>query len=258
MCFIISQGMREARNFRDLPPFMQTAILKEKKEREASEATGEASEAPKDQYVAHGFEHPQMEILMKDGTLKRMFWGLIPAHTKSRQAAKDLWDMTTLARGESMFELPSFKEAAATFRRVIPLTGYFEHQDRKGKKVPHYIHAKDGRLLFVAVICSKWTAPETGKTVYTFAIVTSPPNALAEKIHNKPRGGESRMPLILEPKDLKTWFSGTQQEVQALVKANTSIDLTAYTVAPLSGKDALGNCPEAIKQFWFTSFDRVY
>lgn len=238
MCFIMSQGFRLARRERLTPKIFRNA-----------ESESEATSIPEqDNFVANGFDHPKLKVILKDGIMDDMYWGLIPIHTRSRDEAKSSWDRYTIARGETMFDLYPYKHAATNFRCIVPLTGYFEHQHLGRKKLPHLIYPKNGEIFYVGAIYSIWTAPETVKTVKTFAVVTTTPTDFIRTVHNKPRNGESRMPLILEQADLETWFGGSAEEVAELVKANKFIDLISHTVAPLTGKDSLGNTAQALQQ----------
>lgn len=62
------------------------------------------------------------------------------------------------------------------FRRcVVPARGYFEWREVGGKKVPHYVHRKDGDLLFIASIYAfnenfQCYSPR----IPTFTIITGP------------------------------------------------------------------------------------
>jgi putative SOS response-associated peptidase YedK len=245
MCFIMSQGLRKARQDRGLPPFIAA--------RQRKRIVGGRSELQSEQndnFVATGFDHPQLQVITRRSEMELMFWGLIPDYVKTRQHAKELWESqsTLIARVETMFELKSYKEASVGGRCIVPLTGYFEHHHRNGKKVPFFIHHAEGKVFFLGAISNSWTSSESGKTVKTFAVVTTPANELAARIHNNPRRNESRMPLVLDERDAKKWLYGTDEAAAALIRPNTTTPLSAYPVGPLTGKDFVGNCEQALQQ----------
>lgn len=214
-----------------------------------------------DKFVATGFSHPSMKIITREGDIEQMYWGILPEYVTSRQRAKEVWDSqsTLIARGETMFTLKSFRDAAANGRCIIPLTGYFEHHYRGGKKIPFFIHQAENKVFFVGGIWRSWTSFESGKTVKTFAVVTTPANELAGKIHNNPsRGGESRMPLILDEEQARRWLQGTDEEAAGLISPNTTVKLDAYPVTSLSGKEALGNCEQALEQKFYGNLGELF
>ena len=81
-------------------------------------------EGQPDYYHANGFDHPELIVFTKEDKkldISQAAWGLIPSWTKSEEKAKEIWNKTIIARGESMFEKPSFKESAEANRCVIPV-----------------------------------------------------------------------------------------------------------------------------------------
>jgi putative SOS response-associated peptidase YedK len=205
-----------------------------------------------DFHHASGFQHPELLVFSKpDGKLdlSRSIWGLIPAWTESEERAQKLWNNTIIARGESMFEKPSFREAAMKNRCIIPIDGFFEHFHQSGKTFPYYIERKDKKRMLMGGIKSSWTNPVSGEIIDSFAIITTKANELMETIHNNPKVPESRMPLLLNESDIDTWFEGAKEEVMQLIQPNTSQELITKTVKPIRGKQYIGNTPEATEEF---------
>jgi len=61
-----------------------------------------------DMFMAYGFDNPSLPILTDIGlTLNN--WGLIPSWTADLIAAKEIKNKTLNAKGETIFELPSFR-----------------------------------------------------------------------------------------------------------------------------------------------------
>jgi putative SOS response-associated peptidase YedK len=181
--------------------------------------------------------------------LSRATWGLIPPWTENEERAQQLWNNTIIARGESMFEKPSFRDSAVHGRCVVPIDGFFDFYHLNGKTFPHYIHREDKKRMLVGGLKSAWTNPATGEIIESFAIITTGANELMSKIHNNPKLGESRMPLLLDENDIDTWFKGTKDEIMELIHPNTTQVLSTQTVRPLRGKQYIGNTPEAIEEF---------
>lgn len=205
-----------------------------------------------DFYHASGFQYPELLVFSKEDDkidLSRAVWGLIPAWTESEERAQQLWNNTLISRGEDMFDKPSFRKAAEKGRCIIPMDGFFEHYHQNGKTFPYYIQRKDEKRMFVGGLKESWTNPSTGEIIESIAIITTKANELMRTIHNNPKLKESRMPLLLDEDDIDTWFKGTKEEIQNLIRPNTSQVLTTKTVKPIRGKNYIGNIPEANEEF---------
>ncbi|MBK6427157.1 MAG: SOS response-associated peptidase [Blastocatellia bacterium] len=121
-------------------------------------------------------------------------WGLIPFWAKDASIGSKLIN----ARSETVAEKPSFRQALAKRRCLIPADGFYEWQKGPGGKTPMYIRYRDGRLFAFAGLWETWR-PEEGTPVSTCTVLTTEPNALMGPIHN-------RMPVILDPKDEAAWL----------------------------------------------------
>lgn len=211
-----------------------------------------------DLYHASGFDHPELAAFKSHNsklTLQKYQWGLIPKWVKDEAQAKEIWNKTINARGETIFEKPSFKDAARTNRCIIPIDGYFEHYHKHGKTFPYYIKKTDETRLFIGGLTSKWINSENGNSKDTMSFVTTKANDFLSKIHNNPKMKESRMLLILDDKNTEQWLEGNDKEASELIKPNTSIDLTAYTVKKLRGKNSSKNNREAIEEVHYHELD---
>ena len=72
------------------------------------------------------------------------------------------------------------------------------------------------------------------------------------EIHNNPKLKEARMPFILTEEQTEIWLSnenGGELNHENIIGAQEAIELEAYTVAKLTGKDSPGNTIEATKHF---------
>ncbi len=211
-----------------------------------------------DFYHANGFEHPELLVFTKleEGwDLTSAQWGLVPDWVKDDQRAMAIWNSTLIARGESMFEKPSFEKAAINGRCVLPVDGFYEHFHKNKKTFPHYIQRKDGKRMFIGALINTWKQPVTGIEIPTFAIVTTKANPFMAAIHNNPKIPEARMPLLIDTDTVDTWMHGNEKEVQELIHPNTSQELVSHTVKPLRGKLYLGNTAEVSEEFHYAELD---
>jgi putative SOS response-associated peptidase YedK len=128
-------------------------------------------------------------------------WGLIPRWAKDPAMGSRMIN----ARGESLAQKPSFRNAFAKRRCVIPADGFFEwRKDADGKKTPLYIHRTDGKPLAFAGLWERWTDSAgqlgpPGDKVRTCTIITGSPNEFMKRIHH-------RMPAILDDDGVAAWL----------------------------------------------------
>ncbi|PKP20588.1 MAG: DUF159 family protein [Bacteroidetes bacterium HGW-Bacteroidetes-21] len=142
------------------------------------------------------------------GEISQFGWGLIPGWIKDAESAKKIKLQTLNARSETVFEKPSFRNSIKSKRCLIPSTGFYEWQHEGKMKIPWFIRLKDVEIFSMAGIWDEWTDRNTGEIVRTFSILTTPANAIMEKIHNT----KKRMPLMLLPHQEKAWLQVPPEE----------------------------------------------
>lgn len=203
-------------------------------------------------YHASGYQHPNTLIYTdKDPFAPTVStWGLIPHWVKDNEQRYKFWNNTLNARGETIFEKPSFRDSAKHKRCVLILEGFYEHHHFKGSTYPFMIQHKSKNPMSIAGLWSEWLDKETGEIINSFSIVTTKANRLMSKIHNNPKLSESRMPVILNPDAAEQWLQpimndGDKKVIEELIKPYSEEELLAITVNKLRGKLALGNVPEA-------------
>jgi len=208
-------------------------------------------------YHASGYSHPRLLIYTNDCPHVPILasWGLVPHWVKDNVQRKKIWNNTLNARGETIFEKPSFRESAKSKRCLIYIEGFYEHHHFKGKTYPFLIKQKNNEPLILAGLWSDWVDIDTGEIQNTFSIVTTKGNTLLEKIHNNPKLAGPRMPLIL-PEDLAdNWIVANLKDksdiksLQELIQALPDGELESYPVPRLRGKQYLGNVEEISKPF---------
>lgn len=244
MCYNVayykSRQLREAKNL---------GAPKEEIERLEREYR-EAVKAPfmGEYFLISGFAHPKLKtFVLEKGEIipSEIRWGLVPSWVKDTEQAKQIASKTLNARGETIFEKPSFRDSAKNKRCLISVTGFYEYHHKGSKKIPHFVShvEQDGFLL--GGLWSEWIDKSTGEIYQSCSIVTTKGNNLMSRIHNNPKLKEPRMPLILETNDAKNWlqYEG-KDDIQSIIKPYKEL-LKAHPVRPIAGKNAVGNVPEA-------------
>jgi putative SOS response-associated peptidase YedK len=155
-------------------------------------------------------------------------WGLVPAWAKEI-AGPPLIN----ARAESVAEKPSFRNAFAKRRCLVPTDGFYEWEEvRKGVKQPWRIVRRDGEPYAFAGLWESWRAPD-GTNLESFTILTTAASSELAPLHD-------RMPVILATNDHGRWLdeAAPRDELQALLKPFPSNQLRAYPVSTRVNKVA--------------------
>ena len=214
-------------------------------------------------HCVSGFSHPSLLIYGQDDPILPFVaqWGLIPHWTKSLEAAHLLWNKTINARGETIFEKPSFKDSAEDKRCLLYIDGFYEHHHRQGKSFPYFIQRHDKKPMPVAGLWSEWLDKNSGEIVKSFSMVTCEGNPMMAEIHNNPKLNGPRMPLIFENEDeADQWLdkSSSKDSLRALIKPLKNEILNAHTVKPIRGKDAVGNTSDAEEHYLYDELNTLF
>jgi putative SOS response-associated peptidase YedK len=142
----------------------------------------------------------------RDGVAReavQLHWGLVPFWAKHpRDAAKHI-----NARVETLTERPSFREAAARRRCLVPADGFYEWRGARGERQPFYLALPQGELFAFAGLWERWPTPE-GDALESVAIVTTAATPNIRPLHD-------RMPLVVDPAGYDAWLSLTAHDVRA-------------------------------------------
>ena len=174
-----------------------------------------------------------------DVRLEAMRWGLIPPWARDKSIGAKLAN----ARAETIDEKPSFRQPFRRRRCLLPVDGYYEWESRPSGKQPVYYSMRDGDLFCLAGLWETWTPPEqTDKpelpglgfdqaeagTLYTFTVVTTTPNRLAKRVHD-------RMPVIVHPADYGNWLSPESKaaDLKRLLRPFDDEPMQEHYVTPL-------------------------
>lgn len=155
-------------------------------------------------YHHNGFSHPNMLVIPQERSdvLAPGIWGIVPSY-KTKDDIKDYHKEAVRyggglnARSEKAFDHFIYKNAIMEKRCIIPVSGFFEPHDYKGKKYPFYFKNKEDYPLALAGL---YTVIDT---YITFTILTKEASPLFAKIHNK----KNRQPLILDEELTHNWLS---------------------------------------------------
>ena len=131
-------------------------------------------------------ESPNKAVMMR--------WGLVPFWAKDPKIGNKMIN----ARAETVKTKPAFRVSLKRKRCLVPATGFFEWKRTKDGKIPHFVKMKDESFFAFAGLYDHWKDPE-GNKLLTFTIITTEPNAMMGKIHN-------RMPVILKQEDEDMWL----------------------------------------------------
>ncbi|MEX2453709.1 MAG: SOS response-associated peptidase [Rhodospirillaceae bacterium] len=157
-------------------------------------------------------------------TLDLLRWGLVPSWSKDSGGGAKLIN----ARGETIADKPSFRDAFAEWRCLVPADGFYEWRTEDGVKQPFRIGFRGGRPFAFAGLWESWTAPggspTAGETVETFSIVTTEANTKIRPIHH-------RMPAIVDPADYEAWLTGEAAAAKTAIRPFPPDDMAFYRVA---------------------------
>jgi putative SOS response-associated peptidase YedK len=98
---------------------------------------------------------------------------------------------TINARAEEVNTKPAFREPFRQRRCLVPVENFYEWQKTGKGKQPYAAGLKGGGLMALAGLWDTWRSP-AGERIRSFTIITTPPNELCAKLHN-------RMPVVLKP-----------------------------------------------------------
>jgi putative SOS response-associated peptidase YedK len=143
-----------------------------------------------------------------ENKLDYFIWGLIPSWSRDPSIGSRLIN----ARAETLAEKPAFRVAFRRRRCLILADGFYEWQSITGSKskTPIYIQLKSKQPFAFAGLWDIWTHPD-GSEIRSCTIITTQPNELIEKIHN-------RMPVILPPQSYTQWLDISENRPEPLSK----------------------------------------
>ena len=203
-------------------------------------------------YHSSGFGSRLWPIITNEesNVINLFSWALVPHWSTAEDIKNGKFKVNTLnAKGETIFEKPSFRDSILKRRCLVPSTGFFEWQHRgEGKsaeKIPHYIQVRDQQIFSMAGIWSRWADRSgSGVSINSFSIITTEATGIMAEIHNS----KKRMPVILSKEQEQLWLNDSlgREEIAEILKPYDTSHLTAYTISKrITSKDDT-NVPEVI------------
>jgi putative SOS response-associated peptidase YedK len=153
------------------------------------------------------------------------FWGLIPGWVKDPSTSP----RPINARAETLEQKPTFRTAFRRKRCIVPASGFYEWKSEGRIKRPFYIHPAKGDLFAFAGLMEDWQGPD-GEVLISACIITTEPNQLMARIHN-------RMPAILSAETWDLWLDPAAQarDLRPLLVPYPSEWMSAHPVGPAVG-----------------------
>jgi len=154
--------------------------------------------------------------------LSLMRWGLIPHWSKDGSGAAG----TINARSETAATKPAFRDPLRYRRCLFPADGFYEWKRTATSKQPYCVEVNEGELFAFAGLWDGWKDPK-GKWIRTCSILTTTPNALTSRIHD-------RMPVILDPDSYDLWLDPGMTKVEAVSDLLKPCDARLMRSYPIS------------------------
>jgi putative SOS response-associated peptidase YedK len=136
-------------------------------------------------------------------------WGLIPYWTKVVKPGKPLIN----ARGETVLEKGTFRNAMKRRRCLVPADGFYEWRGSPGRKQAFFVRRPDDGLFAFAGLWDYWMGAD-GSELESAAIITTDANCDIAPIHD-------RMPVVIAPEDFEAWLDckgASEREASALIR----------------------------------------
>lgn len=179
--------------------------------------------APTDQVLAVLEPHA-------DRVVDRFRWGLVPFYAETVKGAARLIN----ARAETVETSPAFRTSFTSRRCIIPADAFYEWRRERDPSTGRVLHSEpfavrsaDDAPLALAGLWAIWRDPTSAERLYTCTILTTTPNPLVSRIHD-------RMPVILDPADWDAWLAESTPvgDLRRLLHPAPDASLVAYPVSP--------------------------
>ena len=146
-------------------------------------------------------------------------WGLVPHWAKDPSIGAKLSN----ARGETVADKPSFRDAFQRRRCLVPADGFYEWKTEDKQKQPYYFSLKSGEPFALGGVWESWRAPD-GNILRTCCLITTGPNEIMQPVHD-------RMPVIVSPNDYEAWLTGEVDDALGLVRPYRTDEMQAWAVS---------------------------
>ena len=156
-------------------------------------------------------------------------WGLVPHWAADPKSGASLAN----ARAETVASKPSFRDAFARRRCIVPVDGFYEwHRPESGPKQPYaFAHpandAGERPPLALAGLWEAWRGAD-GSILRTLSLVTTTANGVMAPVHD-------RMPVILAAEDWPVWLGERPGNAAALMRPCADAFIDHWPVSPAVG-----------------------
>lgn len=138
--------------------------------------------------------------------LHELRWGLVPGWAKDPSIGSRMIN----ARSETAETKPSFRNAFASRRCLVPADGFYEWKKVDDGKQPFLMEASSGGVFAMAGLWEEnRRINEDGPPLRTFTILTTAANEFMQPLHD-------RMPVLLDPVDFQRWLDPNFRDVGEL------------------------------------------
>jgi putative SOS response-associated peptidase YedK len=195
---------------------------------------------PADLHPRYNIAPTQPVAVVKDGGSRDVTlyqWGLVPSWAKDPSIGSRMIN----ARSETLQEKPSFRNAFSRRRCLILSDGFYEWENKGGKKTPYFIHFENGKPFAFAGLWEFWRSPE-GASLNSCTIITCQANELVSRLHE-------RMPVIIPMDRQAAWLDLKSQltDLQAMLIPYASAEMDLYPVLPMVNNPA-NDHPDCMKK----------
>jgi putative SOS response-associated peptidase YedK len=155
--------------------------------------------------------------------ISQYHFGLVPHWAKDIKVGYSLLN----ARSESLMEKPSFRPLMEKNKRCLVLTdGFYEWETIGKEKLPYRFILPERKVFAFAGLYSWWKDPLTQTWYKTYTIVTTEPNGLVSKLHD-------RMPVILAKEEEKIWLTDgvPMADLLSLCNPFPEVEMDLYRVS---------------------------
>lgn len=142
--------------------------------------------------IAPGQDAPVVAEDRRGRRIGLLRWGFVPAW--SDEAGSGFAN----ARGESVGQTPSFRDAFRDRRCLVPADGFYEWRREGSARIPYWFHPAGGGVLAMAGIWEHWSRPGQ-EDRWSFAVLTVDANPDVRAVHD-------RMPLLLPRAAWDAWL----------------------------------------------------
>jgi len=179
-------------------------------------------------------------VVYKEGNERKIYnfqWGLIPEDAGEEKEGQDNYEVPV----ESTEENAWFSECLEQRRCLIPANGFYKWKTTRKKSTPFYIRLLSNQLTAFAGIYTVWRS-ESGRDVYSCAMLTTEANALVQPVDN-------RMPVLVHPDYFEQWLSDEPAEDSLITTIKGGYSMTDMAVNRVSEdvNNPENNSPELIQ-----------